>query len=150
MRLCNCYFEELNRLEDGNASVVCFGVSKHMEVLNKKLGSSKWMERILYFVDNDDSLINTTIEIEGRLFKVLSPNTLLDESKFAILITSVKYEALVSILEQLVKMNLPDTVKCYSVYMMEHFAEKQYDNSVLERYPMSSTKKIDKKIFSIV
>ena len=142
MRFLNCSIKKLNELPKDD-HVICFGVSKKIDTLIKT-GITKWLNNVLYFVDNDISIKET--EYFSKKIPVYSPEVLKKEKRdYTLIIMPGISTAVVQMIEQLQKMNIGN-VKCYSVYMMEHFFREKFDNSAFSFDDRFLPNIIEKKI----
>lgn len=94
-----------------------------------------------FIVDNDIQKQEKNFEIAGHCFQVRKPNALRKEKNYVILITvSMAYQE--SICEQLLNMDLPDDVQCYSLSLMIQNVSKT-NNECVERYFKNHTERLN-------
>lgn len=86
----------------------------------------------LFIVDNSPAKQGTYLTIKERKYEIKSPDCLRELENGIILLTaSIAYQE--SICRQLLEMNLPDSVECYSLPLMS-YEQKELDNACVSSY----------------
>lgn len=124
--------------------VVCFGTSKYVATFSQKTGNLQWMEHIDCFVDNNTDLHGKDVSYGEKKWKVYSPDYLRKAEDTILLITPGINRNILEIAKQLQAMNLPEEMECYSLCMVERYAE--YDNTAVDTYSLSKNYNIEKII----
>lgn len=104
--------------------------------------SSEVLDNTLFIVDNNPSKQGQKFEIDGRRITVKDAGELKKEDNYIILITvSLAYQN--SICEQLLELNLPDNVECYSLPLMAYCFDEA-DNTCVGQYFNEHTALVNK------
>lgn len=139
MRFINVSYAEFIENTKGR-KIVQFGVSSlwnyYMNIFSDI--AEQVVERTLFVVDNDSSKQGNDCDVLGRRLAVRSVEQLPGGGDYVILIAvSMAYQE--DICRQLMALNLPQNIECYSLSLMTYDSHKR-EHSCVERYFAEHTK----------
>lgn len=126
-----------------NRPIVCAGVSRYMDAFCQKLGDDSWKKHIMAFIDNNQELQGSYIEVEERKIPVFGFDYLKGCRNINLLITAVKPDNIESIVRQIDMLEIDSTVNCYCMLQIEE--ENMMDDSSVERIIASENKSLIEK-----
>ena len=138
----NCSYEEFIA-NTPNKKIIQFGASSAWHYYLKMY--SDIVEKVVactaFIVDNNPSKQGSDFEIGGSLLPIKSVEEMKNTENFVVLITvSLAYQE--KICEQLISLNLPENIECYSLPLMAYTSEK-VDNSCVSTYFQTHTKAVN-------
>lgn len=144
------YFVDVNEFEaiiKKEKKVVCFGAGQHSRRLYRVFRDTEILERISYFIDNNQLLWGKEICIGTRRYKIFSPDKLKEDNtgNEVILITTFRYE---EILNQIENDFILKNIECYWFgYMNALFLENlSMKKRIPQNIKISSEQLMPKKI----
>lgn len=130
MKFINVSYKEFLKRK-GTKKIIQFGASSAWHYYLKLFPdiTSEILEDTLYVIDNNPSKQDKTFKIDRKEFEVKDPNGIVLGDDCVILITvSLAYHK--AICEQLLKMNLPKDVECFSLPLMTYSLDKANNDCV--------------------
>ena len=106
MVLKKCDEDEFFRFND--KKILLWGKGQALRNIENRLEKNDFYERISYIVDRDT---REEVFIKGRKIPVFHKEKILEETDCIVLVISTKF--FVEIYEELLELNLPDSVECY-------------------------------------
>lgn len=145
MRRSNCKLFELRCLTE-KRRIIIFGLSQHLYTFMNRDRDMICLDNIEYIVDNNSELHGTRTELCGKVLPIKSAEELKCEQNAMILIASAIPQNVLAIYEQLERMNLDDSLSCYSLCVIEDTQE--FDNSAMSVAGTNGIRHIEKIIHS--
>lgn len=145
MKFINAYYEDFLKNRK-NRKIIQFGASSVWNYYHKMFPdiSSEVLDNTLFIVDNNPLKQGNNLEFDGRRISIKGVEELKKEDNYIILITvALAYHK--SICEQLLGLNLPDNIECYSLPLMTYSFEEA-DNTCVSRYFKEHTIVVNKPI----
>lgn len=138
----NCSYEDfINKTR--HKKIIQFGASSAWHYYLKTFSNieADVVDHTAFIVDNDLSKQGSSFEICGRILSIMAVDELKNVDDFVVLITvSLAYQE--KICEQLIRMNLPESIECYSLPLMT-YNPKEADNSCVDVYFQTHTQLVN-------
>lgn len=145
MKFINSPYEEFLK-NIGKRKIIQFGASSAWHYYLQAFPdiSKMVLDRTAFIVDNDPSKQGKKFEICEKTFCVENVEKVRKEKNYVILITvSIAYQK--SVCEQLLSLNLPDYIECYSLPLMTYSFQKP-DNTCVDLYFDQHTEVVNQPI----
>lgn len=145
MEFVNDKYEDFKK-NRGNRKIIHFGASSAWHYYLKIFPdiSTEVLDNTLFIVDNDLSKQGKDWEISGRRIPIRDVRSLKNEDNFIVLITvALAYQH--DICKQLLELNLPDNIECYSLMLMAYCFD-EVDNTCVNKYFKAHTIPVNKPI----
>lgn len=133
MKFINIPYEDFLK-KIGTRKIIQFGASSAWHYYLQAFHdiSSDVLDHTLFIVDNDPSKQGGIFKIHGKDFLVEDVEKIKEEKDYVILITvSIAYQK--EVCEQLLSLNLPEKIECYSLPLMTYNFDET-DNACVELY----------------
>lgn len=112
--------------------IVCFGVSRYINMFSQRLGGSEWMQNLSFFVDNNSALHGKEAVYYNRRWKICSPKCLINMKNAVVVIAVRNEQNILDIVRQLQEMKLSDNLECCALLLVDECTE--YDNRALDLF----------------
>lgn len=138
----NCSYEEFianiqkkKIIQFGASSAWHYYLKMYSDIVEKVVAYTE------FIVDNNPSKQGSDFEIGGSLLPIRSVEEMKNTENFVVLIVvSLAYQE--KICEQLINLNLPENIECYSLPLMAYHTE-EVDNSCVSTYFQTHTKMVN-------
>lgn len=139
MRFTNASYNDFIK-NKGNRPIIMFGASSAWHYFLKVFPHiiEDVVDNSLCVVDNSVEKQGESFNISGREFIVKNADAMKEENGEYIILITVSLAYHESICEQLIHMDLPDSVECYSLPLMT-YSMQQSNNDCVDRYFQMNT-----------